>query len=52
MYERNIIMKENERLLILKDRLAKLSNTPKNIKCPGVVRKLRRQVRNSEAKLS
>ena len=27
-------------------RLAKLEESPKNIKCPGVTRKVRRQVRN------
>lgn len=39
----------NEQILALKkDRLAKLSESPKNIKCPGVVKKLRRQIRNIE----
>ena len=28
-----------------KDRYDKLSRSPKNIKCPGVLRKLRRQLR-------
>ena len=32
--------------LIMKNRLNKLEGTPKNIKCPGVTRKLRRQVRH------
>ncbi len=39
----------NEQILALKkDRLAKLSESPKNIKCSGVVKKLRRQIRNIE----
>lgn len=39
----------NEQILALKkDRFAKLSESPKNIKCPGVVKKLRRQIRNIE----
>jgi hypothetical protein len=35
-------------LAFKKDRLAKLENNPKDLKCGGVVRKLRRQVRNLE----
>ena len=31
-----------------KVRLATLEQNPKNIKCPGVLRKLRREVRNLE----
>ena len=31
-----------------KARLATLEQNPKNIKCPGVLRKLRREVRNLE----
>lgn len=41
-------MNANDKLLIMKDRLSKLMNNPKDIKCPGVVRKLTRQVRNLE----
>lgn len=37
-----------QKLSLKKVRLAKLEGTPKNIKCPGVVRKLRRQVRRAE----
>lgn len=37
-----------DRLVIIKDRLNRLKNSPKNIKCPGVCRKLSRQVRNIE----
>ena len=39
--------KENV-LALKKDRLNKLAGTPKNIKCGGVVRKLRRSIRNLE----
>lgn len=41
-------MKKEEKLMITKERLSRLNNSPKNIKCPGVVRKLKRQVRNME----
>lgn len=41
-------MTSTERLNLMKDRLGRLQNSPKNIKCPGVVRKLSRQVRNME----
>lgn len=37
-----------EKLLIKKDKLNKLENSPKNIKCPGVIQKLRREIRNLE----
>ena len=36
----------------LVDSLTKLQNSPKNIKCPGVVRKRRRQLRNLNSKLN
>lgn len=40
-------MSTNElKLALVKARLQRLEGTAKNIKCPGVVRKLRRQVRN------
>jgi len=35
-------------LAIKKNRLKTLEGSPKNIKCGGVVRKLRRQIRNME----
>lgn len=41
-------MTDQEKLAILKDRFARLDGSPKNIKAPGVVRKVRRQVRNME----
>lgn len=41
-------MTENERIAILKDRYNKLKNKPINsVKCPGVLRKLERQLRNA-----
>lgn len=44
-------MTSTEKLNLMKNRLSSLRNTPKNIKCPGVVRKLTRQVRNMEASM-
>lgn len=41
-------MTKQEKLAITKDRYNKLRNSEKNIKCPGVVRKLARQIRNME----
>jgi hypothetical protein len=40
------------KLAILKERLNKLENSQKNVKCPGVKKKLTRQVRNMESKLA
>ena len=41
-----------EQILALKeDRLNKLENSPKNIKAPGTVNKLRRQIRNIKKSL-
>ncbi len=37
-----------EKLSIMKDRYNKKATQPKNIKCPGAMRKLRRQIRNLE----
>lgn len=42
-------MTQEQKTVILKDRHNKLSNSPKNIKCPGVLRKLTRQLRNAGA---
>lgn len=42
------MMTKEQKLALIKSRLTRLEGTPKNIKCPGVVRKLRRQVRNAE----
>lgn len=41
-------MTETEKLALMKDRYNRLNGTPKNIKAPGVLRKLKRQIRNSE----
>ena len=41
-------MEKKNKIEILKNKLNKLEGSPKNIKCPGVVRKLRRQLRNLE----
>ena len=39
----------NEQILALKkNRLVVLESNGKNVKCPGVIRKLKRQVRNFE----
>ena len=37
-------MTKEVREAILRNRIAILSNSPKNIKCPGVLRKLRRKL--------
>ena len=42
-------MTKEQKIAILKDRYNKLNNSPKNIKCPGVVQKLTRQLRNAGA---
>ena len=44
-------MTKEQMLAIKKEKLNKLSNSPKNLKCPGVLRKLRREVRNLEASM-
>jgi len=41
-------MIKTEKLALIKDRYNKLAGTPKNVKAPGVVRKLARQIRNME----
>ena len=45
--EKKMITRE-QKLAMMKDRLKKLNESPKNIKCGGVVRKLTRQIRNLE----
>ncbi len=45
-------MTNSERLAIMKDKLNRLENSPKDIKCPGVVQKIRRQIRNLEKSLN
>ena len=41
-------MNKEQRLALMKNRLSTLKDSPKNLKCPGVVRKLTRQLRNIE----
>ena len=41
-------MSKEQKLAMMKNRLSVLGQNPKNIKCPGVVKKLRRQIRNME----
>ena len=41
-------MTKENKLLILKNRLLLLEGSLKNIKCPGVVKKLRRQIYKME----
>lgn len=41
-------MSKSEKIALMKNRLATLKGTPKNVKCPGVVRKLERQIRSME----
>ena len=45
-------MTKTDKLAIMKDRYNRLSNSPKDIKCPGVLQKLSRQIRNLEASLN
>lgn len=41
-------MLKEHRLALMKNRLTTLEGSVKNIKCPGVVRKVKRQIRNME----
>ena len=41
-------MTKEQKLALMKNRLTTLEGSPKNLKCPGAVRKLRRQIRNME----
>lgn len=42
------MLTKEQKLAIAKDRFKKLNESPKNIKCSGVLRKLVRQIRNLE----
>lgn len=42
-------MSKEHKLALMKNRLNTLEGSNKNVKCPGVVRKLRRQIRNLES---
>ena len=41
-------MNKEQKLALMKNRLAVLQGNPKNIKCGGVVRALKREIRNME----
>lgn len=41
-------MTKEEKLVLLRDRYARLSQSPKSAKSPGVVKKLARTIRNLE----
>jgi hypothetical protein len=41
-------MTQNEKLALMKDRYNKKAQMPKNLKCPGAMKKLRRQIRKME----
>ena len=42
------MMTKTELLNLKKERLQKLEGSPKNVKCQGTVKKLKRQIRNME----
>lgn len=44
-------MTDSEKLMLMEERLFKLKQSPKNTKCPGVVRALEREIRNLKAKM-
>ena len=41
-------MTREQKLALMKNRLTVLESNGKNVKCPGVARKLHRQIRNME----
>ena len=41
-------MTREQKLALMKNRLTVLESNSKNVKCPGIVRKLHRQIRNME----
>jgi len=42
------MMTEKQKLALKKNRLSRLESNGKNVESPGVIRKLRRQIRNAE----
>lgn len=44
-------MNNTDKLNLMRQRLQQLEGTEKNIKCPGVTRALRREIRNLENKV-
>ena len=45
-------MTKEMKLAIAESRYARLSESPKNFKCPGVLRRLRREIRNLRKEIS
>ena len=43
-------MTREDKLALMKDRYNRLNGSPKNVKCGGAVKKLKRQIRNMESK--
>ena len=41
-------MTNEQKIAIMKNRLTILESNSKNVKCPGIVKKLHRQIRNME----
>jgi hypothetical protein len=41
-------MTREQNLALKRERLGRLQNSNKNVKCPGVVKKLKREIRNIE----
>lgn len=44
-------MTTEQKLALMKNRLNMLKDTPKNIKCGGVVKALKREIRNLEGQI-
>lgn len=44
-------MNKEQILLLKKNRLQKLEASGKNIKCPGVAKRLRREIKNMESEM-
>ena len=45
-------MTKVQKLALMKNRFDTKNGTPKNIKCPGVVRALKREIRNLENEIA
>lgn len=45
-------MTTENKLALMKDRANKLANNPKDIKAPGVLKKLKRRIKNAENSLN
>lgn len=44
-------MNQTEKLALKRERLNRLQNSNKNTKCPGVCKRLRREIKNMEASM-